>query len=124
MYDLDKTQEWLNRTQQIGRTPALRGGLAPDHRGRRHTTLSVVFALTVVLLGSLLFRWLRPPILISDSGGQRLTAPGPTRIADTATAASVAPAIARPARHSFMPQGRLPSGLSFDVPDVPLDGSV
>jgi len=124
MYDLDKTQEWLNRTQQIGRTPALRGGLAPDYRARRHTALSVLFALTVVALGILLFTRLRPPALTSDSGEQFLTAPGSTRIADMSAAPSVAPATARPAARPYVRRVRPPSQLDFDAPDTLLDGPV
>jgi hypothetical protein len=32
MYDLDRTQEWLNRTQALARVPAMRGGLSEDRR--------------------------------------------------------------------------------------------
>src|SRR5579872_2333650 len=100
MYDLDKTQEWLDRTQQIGRTPALRGGVAPDDRSRRHTVLSVLFALSALLLICLLYTRLRPMAPASTSTDQLLKPSGPTRVEDRlVTYPSVpadAPAIAPP----------------------------
>lgn len=47
--DLDKTQEWLERTQQLGRTPAVRGGVAPDHRARRQTIGAVGLVAGILL---------------------------------------------------------------------------
>lgn len=37
----EKTQEWLLRTQEIRRRPALRGGIRPDRRAWRDTALSL-----------------------------------------------------------------------------------
>jgi hypothetical protein len=51
----EKTQEWLLRTQEIRRRPALRGGVQPDYRTRRDTALSlvmVVFSLSMLVMFS------------------------------------------------------------------------
>jgi hypothetical protein len=37
MYDLDKTQAWLERTIQLNKKPPVRGGVEPDVRLRRQT---------------------------------------------------------------------------------------
>ena len=50
VYDLDKTQEWLNRTIQINKTPPVRGGVRTDYRARRQT-LSGIAALLLVIGG-------------------------------------------------------------------------
>ena len=117
IYDLDKTQEWLNRTQQIGRTPALRGGVAPDDRSRRHTILSVLFALSALLLICLVYTRLRPVVSASASDAQLLKPSGPTRVEDaSATYPSArvdAPAITPP-----------PSRPNFVAPALSLDGGI
>src|ERR1044071_8183046 len=48
--DLDRTQEWLNRTQAIRRTPAVRGGVAADHTSLRQTAAFVLGGLLVMLI--------------------------------------------------------------------------
>lgn len=52
MYDLDKTQAWLNRTIQLNKTPPVRGGVEPDSRLRRQTAGGVT--LVAVALGCLM----------------------------------------------------------------------
>ena len=48
--DLDKTQDWLNRTQSISRGPAVRGGVDPDLRARRQTASGIALVVAAVLL--------------------------------------------------------------------------
>ncbi|MCC6727809.1 MAG: hypothetical protein IT208_00550 [Chthonomonadales bacterium] len=60
VYDLDRTQEWLRRTQQIGRPPPVRGGVVPDVRARRQT-LACVGASAAVLAGLALLPGPRGP---------------------------------------------------------------
>ena len=48
--DLDKTQEWLNRTQAIRRIPPVRGGVKKDYRTIRQTTAFVLAALLCIPL--------------------------------------------------------------------------
>lgn len=60
VYDLDRTQDWLRRTQQVGRPPPARGGLAPDVRARRQT-LACVGASAAVLAGLALLPGPRGP---------------------------------------------------------------
>jgi hypothetical protein len=48
--DLDKTQEWLNRTQAIRRTPPVRGGIVKDVRTNRETALCVLAGLLCIIL--------------------------------------------------------------------------
>jgi hypothetical protein len=43
--DLDRTQNWLNRTQAIRRIPAVRGGLVRDWRTNRQTVSFVLAGL-------------------------------------------------------------------------------
>jgi hypothetical protein len=45
MYDLDKTQEWLNRTQALNRVPAMRGGLQEDRRPYQQAAVGVAILL-------------------------------------------------------------------------------
>jgi hypothetical protein len=59
MYDLDKTQEWLNRTMQLGKAPPVRGGVSPEPHARRYTMLSMGAAALVIILGMLLISWKR-----------------------------------------------------------------
>ena len=59
VYDLDKTQEWLNRTLAIRREPPVRGGVRTDHRTRRQTALGLG-VVGLALLAMLLHAWLRP----------------------------------------------------------------
>jgi len=59
MYDLDKTQEWLNRTIQLNQPPPVRGGSTTDPHARRDTAASVACAVLVIALGILLVTWLR-----------------------------------------------------------------
>jgi len=54
VYDLDKTQEWLNRTLAISREPPVRGGLRTDRKTRRQTIAGVgVVALVLLLVSGL-----------------------------------------------------------------------
>src|SRR5258706_3845802 len=48
--DIDKTQEWLNRTQAIRRKPPVRGGVAKAHLTTRQTLGFVLVALLCILL--------------------------------------------------------------------------
>lgn len=57
--DLDRTQEWLNRTQAIRRTPAVRGGVIRDTRTMRQT---LAFVLTGLLLILVVFLIPRPSL--------------------------------------------------------------
>src|SRR5689334_6059877 len=50
VYDLDKTQEWLNRTMAIRREPPLRGGVRGDFKARRQTIAGVALVGLVLLL--------------------------------------------------------------------------
>lgn len=59
LYDLDKTQEWLNRTLAIGKAPPIRGGIRPDRKARRTTAISLAATALVILLGILIAPWLR-----------------------------------------------------------------
>ena len=54
VYDLDKTQEWLNRTLAISKEPPVRGGLRPDHKARRQTALAIGIVALVLLVLALL----------------------------------------------------------------------
>ena len=49
VYDLDKTQQWLDRTLAINKQPPVRGGVKTDHRTRRQT-LAGVMIVGIVLL--------------------------------------------------------------------------
>jgi hypothetical protein len=48
--NLDRTQEWLNRTQSWPRTPPVRGGAAPDPSARRQSIIGVALVLIGVLI--------------------------------------------------------------------------
>lgn len=50
IYDLDKTQEWLNRTIQLNQPPPIRGGLVRDGRQIRHFAATVGIAAVILLL--------------------------------------------------------------------------
>jgi hypothetical protein len=54
VYDLDKTQQWLDRTLAIRREPPMRGGLKPDHKTRRQTAFGVALVALVILLLAML----------------------------------------------------------------------
>ena len=47
--NLDRTQEWLNRTQAIKRTPAVRGGVVREKRTARQTASFMLTALLLLL---------------------------------------------------------------------------
>jgi hypothetical protein len=59
MYDLDKTQEWLNRTIQLDRRPPIRGGTTVEPHGRRTTVLSVACAVLLMALCIGITPWIR-----------------------------------------------------------------
>ena len=59
MYDLDKTQEWLNRTLQLSRTPPIRGGTTSEPHGRRTTAVSVACAILIMALCIAITPWIR-----------------------------------------------------------------
>ena len=48
--DLDRTQEWLNRTQSFPRTPPVRGGVNVDRKARRQTAFGVIIVLAAIVL--------------------------------------------------------------------------
>jgi hypothetical protein len=50
MYDLDRTQEWLNRTQALHRVAAMRGGLQEDRRPYRQAAIGAGIVLVFLLL--------------------------------------------------------------------------
>lgn len=49
MYDLDRTQEWLNRTQALARVPAMRGGDPEDRRPYWQAAVGVAAVLLFVV---------------------------------------------------------------------------
>lgn len=71
--DLDKTQEWLNRTQQWSRTPAVRGGVETDHRSRRQA----IAGLALVLLGILILALIPRPQPVTQRIAQAPLGPAP-----------------------------------------------
>jgi hypothetical protein len=80
MYDLDKTQEWLNRTIQLNSGPAVRGGVSSEPHSRKHTVTSILVAFAVIAAGMLLMSWTRGAGSAMDSrvaaaDGQRRAAP-------------------------------------------------
>jgi len=85
MYDLDKTQEWLNRTIQLSKAPPVRGGVSSEPHARRDTVLSVGAAALVIILGMLLISWKRSGgehipisnVVEADSGARSAVATAP-----------------------------------------------
>lgn len=129
MYDLDKTQEWLNRTMQMSRPPAIRGGVQAEPNARRNTALSTAAAFVIIAGVMLLFSStsVRPGL---DSGDAVVHMESQERIAEapplrepsfSIAAQSPAPASlrrhSRPARIIF---GRSAASLDGDI--VPLPG--
>jgi hypothetical protein len=101
VYDLDKTQEWLNRTIQLNRTPPVRGGVRTDHRARRQTAAGVllfVSALTLIV-------WITTALRTSSV--QPLAAPAPAKAESVVAALPAVPApewIVRPQPPAFVPE--------------------
>jgi hypothetical protein len=123
MYDLDKTQEWLNRTLQMGKTPAVRGGRSPEPHARRHTTMSVAATALVIVLGMLLASWTRPGI---RAGG----GPGVVEVAGSARVADIVPMVpspgVAPAPATAWPAARRPvsNAPALGWTPLALDGNV
>jgi hypothetical protein len=80
VYDLDKTQEWLNRTIQINKTPPVRGGVSTDYRARRQT-LSGIAALLLVIGGLALWPHPRPVAPRAAPPAPAVQATAPTTLA-------------------------------------------
>lgn len=122
MYDLDKTQEWLNRTMQLGKTPAVRGGGTPDPNARKHTTLSVTAAFLIIILGMLLMSWTRMGARV-DAGRILVGIEASVRVAD---AAPYRQAAGIPIRGTISmasrPRAIVPE--SFGWPALSLDGNI
>lgn len=116
MYDLDKTQEWLNRTIQLHKGPAVRGGVSGEPHARKHTAVSVLVAFTVIFAGILLISWTRgnsgaESDLISVEGSGRVS-PSPTPAAPVVATSPVTRTATSPTRRTA------------DWPALSLDGDV
>jgi hypothetical protein len=122
MYDLDKTQEWLNRTIQLNSGPAVRGGVSSEPHARKHTAVSVLVAFVVIAVGMLLISWTRgaggtDANIVSAEGSSRV-APAPPRMAP---AFATAPPAIRAAPARPRPAAGWPA-LSLDGDIKPLPG--
>jgi len=80
VYDLDKTQEWLNRTIQLSKDPPVRGGTSSEPHARRHTVLSIGAAAVVILLGMLLFSWRKSSVSESITSPNVVEVDSKTRV--------------------------------------------
>ena len=117
VYDLDKTQEWLNRTQELRRKPAVRGGVLKDVRARNQA-LAGVGAVMVAVLALALLPWSgRPtethsipnaPVPQSARASSALE-PAPALIASPSPKPAPPPA-------AVVPPIALPTGPSTPIP--------
>jgi hypothetical protein len=125
MYDLDKTQEWLNRTIQMSKGPAVRGGVSGEPHARKHTAASVLAAFAVILAGMLLMSWTRGA---GDGTGSTVVAVEARRRVAAAPSSSpptVTGVASPPGNRPRQPVNRVPAGwpaLSLDGDVTPLPG--
>lgn len=125
VYDLDKTQEWLNRTMQIGKEPPVRGGLKPD-RSRRQTLLALAGVLMILAGGILLAPRLRSASPTTSEQGKLKPADGVTRVLPPPVVSPVPSTVDQtglPLSIPLMPIA--PSTrFGFDAPELDLSGGI
>ena len=124
IYDLDKTQEWLNRTIQLDRTPPVRGGLNTEPHARKHTALAVLGAIAAMALGIALMS--RTGIRAASAPARIVEIGGAARVQDNVSAAIPEPAAMRapaPSRAKARASGAMAwPPLTLDGGVVPLPG--